>query len=350
MKYLKKYLDKYGDISFKDKKLNDVDNLIFTSLAYLDFSNCKDSKKNTIEIIGKDYLKNNKYKDIAKLCNSKKVAYSLLKLIINKKRYKDIKIKNFEYKKNESSQFSAVTFHISHKLEFIAFEGTDEYISGWKENCHLACSFPVPAHIEAIRYINKHVKMIGPSVIIGGHSKGGNLALVAAMYLKKYKQNKIIKIYNNDGPGLRKKEFESDEFNRIKNRYVHIVPDCSFVGVLLRHDNYKVVKSVKNNIYGHVMDTWVIEDDKLVNSKLSTKSLKLENNLITWLELHNDEDKKYLVDSLFNILNELKIHDTLELKKIKNLFRIFKKYRSMDKELKDLTKDLIKYNLLNAKN
>lgn len=351
MKYLKKYLEDYGNVSFKDKKINDVDNLIFTSLAYLDFSDInKNKKRNTIELVGKNYLKNNKYKDIAKLCNAKKVAYSLLKIIVNKERYKNVIIKNYIYKQNDSSQFSAVTFHISYKLDFIAFEGTDEYISGWRENCKLACSFPVPAHVEAINYINKHVKIFGPNIIIGGHSKGGNLALVAAMYLRSYKQNKILKIYSNDGPGLRKKEFESKEYKKIKNKYIHIVPDCSFVGVLLRHDNYKVVKCIKNNINGHIMDTWVIEDDKLVSSKLSNKSIRLETNLINWLELHDDSDKKLLVDSLFNLLNELEIDNTLKLRKIKNIFRIIRKYRGMDKNLKNLTKDLIKYNLLNVKN
>jgi len=39
-------------------------------------------------------------------------------------------------------------------------------------------------------------------MIIGGHSKGGNLALIAAMYCNFFIRRKIINVYSNDGPGI----------------------------------------------------------------------------------------------------------------------------------------------------
>ena len=97
----------------------------------------------------------------------------------------------------------------------ISFEGTDKHISSFREDANLACIYPVPSQTEAINYVNKNIKLFGPKVIIGGHSKGGNLALISGMYMKKYKQHKILKIYSNDGPSIRKKEFESIEKNLV---------------------------------------------------------------------------------------------------------------------------------------
>ena len=51
--------------------------------------------------------------------------------------------------------------------------------------------------------------------------------------------DKIIKIYNNDGPGLLREQFESSNYDRIKDKIVLIIPSHAVVGLLLYHsDNY----------------------------------------------------------------------------------------------------------------
>ena len=37
---------------------------------------------------------------------------------------------------------------------------------------------------------------------IGGHSKGGNLAMYAAMQCSDILQEKLLSVYDNDGPGF----------------------------------------------------------------------------------------------------------------------------------------------------
>ena len=273
---INEYVIKYGDLTFEEKEFNDIDNLVFSSLSYLDYSLTSiNRKEHTLEYIGKEYLKIYDYKEIKVLGVAQKNAYKLLELVVNTKRYKDLIVHDYVYIINKNKQFSAMMFRINSELEYISYEGTDEVISGWKEDLELACFFPIPAQIDAINYAKKHIKIRGPYVIIGGHSKGGNLALVAAMYTPQLKQFRIKKVYNNDGPGLRRKEFESGKYRRIKRKYIHIVPDSSMVGILLRNDMYDVVKSNKNNIMSHAVINWIIEDDKLVKSALSDKSKKL---------------------------------------------------------------------------
>lgn len=344
------YVEKYGDISFNTKKFNDIDNLVFSLLSYLDFSNTNiNMGKYTLEDIGKEYLEKNKYKEISKLGIAQKDAYKLLKAIVNKVRYKGIVLLDYVYNTTREMQFSAITFKISPRLKYICFEGTDEFISGWKEDGKLACLFPIPSHVEAIKYVNKNVKLFGPKVIIGGHSKGGNLALISSMFMEKHKKCKVEKVYSNDGPGLRKREFESKEYRNIKRKYIHIVPDCSIVGVLLRNDSYKVVKSSKKSVFGHSISTWLIDDDELVLSELSDKSKRLEKSIISWLDMHDDIERIKTINTLFRVFEDADIDVLMNVRDIKNIIKIIHNIRNIDKQTKELTIDFLSYTYKNVR-
>lgn len=348
---LSDYIEKYGEKTFNEKEFNDIDNLVFSELSYIDLSNTKINEGiYSLEEIGKEYLSKNNYDDVKKLGIPQKEGYETLEKVILKRRYSNVKLYNYVYEIDKEKQFSAVTFQISKNLNYICFEGTDEYISGWKEDGELACFFPVPSHLDAIRYVNQNVKLFGPKTIIGGHSKGGNLALVAAMFMNKIKKHKVIKVYNNDGPGLRKKEFESKKYKKLKKKYVHIVPDSSMVGILLRHDVYDVIKSSKNNILGHSIYSWEIEDDNLVKSELSERSKRLEKSIITWLEKHTDEERKKVIDSVFKALEDAEITVVNDATKIRNIFKIIHNLNTIDRETKKLIIDLIVFNFKSANN
>ena len=345
------YVKKYGDVTFEEKEFNDVDNIVFCSLSYLDFTNTSINKKKcTLEVIGKQYLRRNFFRDIKKLGIPHKNAYKLLELCIESNRYKDIIVHDYVYSINIEKQFSAMMLRINKNLEYICYEGTDELISGWKEDMELSCLFPIPSQIDAIDYANKHIKIFGPNVIIGGHSKGGNLALVAAMYTKPLKQFRIVKVYNNDGPGLRKHEFESKEYNHIKPKYVHIVPHSSMVGILLRNDIYNVIKSTSNNIMSHAISTWVIDDDKFEEATMSKRSKELEQSIISWLENHSDEEKYRTVRTVFEALENADIHKIIEFSNLPKLIRAIRNIKNIDRESKDVLVDLIRYNFITIKN
>ena len=279
------YIEKYGDISFEEKGFNEIDNLVFCSISYLNFTDTSvNMNEHTLEYLGRQYLKLYNFKEIKRLGVPQKKGYQILEIIYKKKRYKDIILHNYIYSANINKQFSAMMFKINDNLEYMCFEGTDELISGWKEDFELSYRYPVPSQRDAIKYANKYIKIRGSDVIIGGHSKGGNLALIAAMYTKQLKQFRIKKVYSNDGPGLRTKEFNSGEYRRIKRKYVHFVPDYSIVGILLRNDVMNIIKSSKSNFMSHAIYTWVIDDDHLVRTTQSSKTKKLQENLLSWLK------------------------------------------------------------------
>ena len=336
------YIDKYGNKTFEEKKFNELDNIVFSFLAYLDYTDTDINtiENSTIQLIGKQYLKQNRYRTIKKYGFSEKDAYKILLKIINKKRYKDIIMEDYIYNICDM-QFSVVTFKITKKLNYIAFEGTDQLMTSWKESANIINAFLVKSHYEAIKYLNDHIKLNGPQVIIGGHSKGGNIAAVSSLYIKPYKKKKIKKIYNNDGPGFRLDEFKSFRYKTIRKKYVHIIPSNSMIGILLRTEKYKVVRTSSISFFSHTMSKWLIKDDKLIETKLSKKHKKLEKEIITWIENHNEYERKIIITNIFNILKKYNIEDIMSLIKIKNIIKVIKELKNIDEESKDLILDFI---------
>ena len=341
------YVKKYGNFTFEEKPFNDIDNLVFSMLSYLDYTDTSiNFKEHTIEYIGREYFILNRYANIRRKGIAQKDAYLLLEEVVKSKRYKDIVVHDYVYSTSINKQFSAMMFRINDNLEYMSFEGTDELISGWKEDLYLSCVFPVPAQRDAIKYANDHIKIFGPNIIIGGHSKGGNLALVAGMYTKPLKQFRVLKVYNNDGPGLRLKEFNSGEYRRLKRKYIHIVPDSSMIGILLRNDNYTVVKSTKNNIFAHAVATWKLDGDKLLLGELSNKSKELERSIISWLMNHTDMEKDKMVTEIFNAIEDANIKSVQEINDIPKLIKLIENIRNIDDETKKIIKSLIKENFI----
>ncbi len=338
------YVKKYGDKTFDEKKFNELDNVVFSLLTYLDFTDTDINKieNSTIEIIGNQYLELYKLKEVKKYGFSEKAAYKILEAVKDKKRYKNIILDDYVYI-NENMQFSALTFKISNKLIYISFEGTDHLMNSWKESLSLVYKFPVNSHIEAIKYLNKHIKLFGPNVIVGGHSKGGNLALISSMYTKRIKKFKIKKIYSNDGPGLRLKQYNSIKYKSIKKKYIHYIPSNSMIGILLKSDNHVVVKTRAISFFSHTMSTWSISDDKFILSELDKRHKRLEKNIENWLAIHDDEDRKRIICTIFDVLDKNNISDTMSLLKLKNTIKIIKELKNIDDYTKKITTDFLKY-------
>lgn len=333
------YIEQNKNITFNEKNFNEIDNIILSLISYLDFSYIEGI--NTIENMGRIYLERHKLKEIAKAGWAQKDAYIILEKIIESERYKNIRIQNYIYIATEEEQFSAVTFIINKKLKYVAFEGTDHLMVGWKEDFELSYKYPVPAQIHAIKYLKNATRIFGPKIIVGGHSKGGNLAQISSMELNVLKKLKIKKIYSNDGPGLRLKQFKSLKYKLIRKKLEHIVPENSVVGIMLRHDKYKIVKTNKKTIMSHIPSTWLIENDKLIETQLSPKSKRLEIKIIEWLNNHDDEKRELLIKTVFNILEKSGITNTMKLKDIRCIMNVVKEIKNIDKETKDLAIDFI---------
>ena len=273
------YIDKYGNNSFDDLKFNEVDNIIFSSIVYADISNYVSKSgfnKKTIKEVGDLFFStyDKREKNVIAIKNGIKV----LKYIKDTKRYGNLLLYNYCKHFNENEQFCAVTIEINKHLNYVAFQGTDGSIAGWRENGMMGYKYPILSQRRAVSYLNKFFFLSRKNLILGGHSKGGNLAIAGGMGASNYIKNKIINIYSNDGPGFKIEQIESKDYQSISDKVIHIVPNYSFFGLMFNHTGENIViKSTKKSIIAHAMQTWVVEDKKLMRADLSEFSIKLNN-------------------------------------------------------------------------
>lgn len=313
---LLEYIDNYGIYSFQEKKFNEVDNAIFSLLAYTNFTNILGKNQQlTIKEAGRMHLGLHPDKDVNVI--AVRDGNKILRYIKDVKRYQNCILSNYEYVGTDNVQFGAVSIEYEKNKVYVSFEGTDELFSGWKENFMLSYQFPTISHNMAISYLNRYFTFSNKELIIGGHSKGGNLALVSSMYANFLVKGKIKKIYNNDGPGLLDKEFSSKRYEAIKKKYIHIIPDYSLVGLLLNHSNDKVVSSSNKGILAHDIIYWIVDKNHFQKSELSSMSKELDSEIQKWFINYKDQDKIEFINNLDLILKKAQVTSILDIKREK---------------------------------
>ncbi len=334
------YMDQYGVYSFYEKPFNEVDAMLFSFISYVDFGSILDNKKLFLKDVGRikfGFHKKNTNNVIA-VREATKILYYMKDI----KRYRDCILYNYVYEANNDYQFCALSIEYMRGNTFVSYEGTDEMISGWKENLLLSYSFPTITHKKAIDYLNHYYLFSFKKLIIGGHSKGGNLALVAAMCCNSIVKNKIKTIYNFDGPGLLDKEFRSNRFKKILPKYHHIIPNESIVGIMLYSSRDQVVHSTINGPLAHSILYWEVDGNHLKKDKLSSFSKELKKGLLGYIDSHTDEELKTIVTNLDKVCQRAKVTSLLEFKEShKKIIDFIKACSYLDMESKNMLYDLI---------
>lgn len=334
------YIDKYGNKTFYEEEFNEIDAVLFSYLSYADLEGVITSKdKLTIEQITE------KQKDLIKKDRNilaVKDANKLLNYIYKTNRYKDCLIYNYEYIGNTDIQFGVFSIEYLPNKVYVSFEGTDQLFSGWIEDFILSYKYPTISHKKAIKYLNKHYTFSFKELIVGGHSKGGNLALVSSMNANIFVRNKIKKIYNADGPGLLEKQLKSRKYKSISNRYIHIMPESSYVGLFLEHSNDYVVASTNNTILSHLIGCWKINDKKFIKTELNPMAKELDKGIKEFLKKYDEVDKYNFVNNLDNILRKANVTSMLELRDSKTkIISLIKESKDISKESKVILNDFI---------
>ena len=318
MATIKEYIKIYKNLSFEECDLNINDIIIFSELSYIDWSNIvpPDNTKITLGEAGKLYFQTNKPKD-KYLSVFVQNNIENLKNIITGKRYKNIRLAHYKKYVDKEKQFGAICIYFEKEKVFVSFEGTDDTVIGWKEDFVLGYHFPIISQNYAVDYLNEVITDEDKVIYVGGHSKGGNLAMTASMYAKDDIFDRIKYIYNLDGPGFREKEYSSKEFKKILSKLQMYVPEDSIIGMLLYNTNdYTVVKSVVKGLKQHNCNTWQCFGSFLEEGKLSKFSIKINNKIKIWSKKYSDEKLEKMIITFFSILENNNIESFYELKKI----------------------------------
>lgn len=342
-----------GDLTFQASPFNEIDGVILARFSYLPFEYCMSNSSSqripnvshtrfTIKSALSILLLR---PDIRNLVLQKE-DIELMNCLIKSKRFQNLEIYNYVNKiepENET-QFSAITIRIDEHTQFVSYRGTDNTLVGWKEDFNMGFVCPVPAQKSAVNYLeslaNADTLPDGQRYILGGHSKGGNLAVYASAFCSDAIRDQIETVYNYDGPGFDSKILEDDNFICICDRIKTFVPQTSIVGMLLEHEEeYTIVHSNQIGLLQHDIYSWDVIGTSFVyldtvdkNSKRVDKTLKL------WITDMNYEQREILIDTLFDVMSETNASTLKDLTDnwISNAGIILKALHNLDDENREV--------------
>lgn len=305
------YLQERGNTPFYKSRFNKVDNVVLSQIAYLDFDGIVPRVEEdgfvTVEQAWREYAKSYNEEEVAELKYMNRHTPEVLKEMASGVRFKNAKLSGYvnQVDELEGKQFAALRIELDEGTIYIAFRGTDDYIVSWQEDFCMSYK-TVPAQRQAASYLYEQIRDSNEDFRVGGHSKGGNLAVFAAMKCPTDMQERIINIYDNDGPGFDNEVLESEEYNAIKDKVIRITPQFSIVGTLFEHDaNHKIVGSTAHAMSQHDSMTWEVSGSEFVYKRqLSKRSRLLTKTLSKWINSLKVEERKEFVKSLFGTLRE----------------------------------------------
>ena len=290
------YMAENGDKSFRELPFGPVDGLVFAQLSYCDYQAANGELPASLQEIRPNVQGGVKPEDAA-----------LLNAAARNSRYADVVAYRFVSRFDEEIplQFAAVTFLLPDGSAYISFRGTDSTLAGWKEDFNLAFMTPVPAQTEALRYLETVADILSCPLRVGGHSKGGNLAVYASAFCRERTQERILEIFNNDGPGHDLTTIRSEGYQRVLGRMTTILPKSSVIGMLLEHgERYRVVDSDARGLFQHNPYSWQTRgSDFAYLPRTTAYSERLNESIREWLTGMDAQKRKFLTDTVFDVLS-----------------------------------------------
>jgi hypothetical protein len=362
-------------LSFTEKPFTAVDSLVLAELAYIRFGDAvpglgllrrsvrlRDLYRSETLLsmfpelsTSEDAFPKDKYPTGAEN------RYALLSAAAASPRFRDIRLCYYVEERDDvrAQQFAAVTFLLPDQSVFVAFRGTDTSITGWKEDFNMALLSPIPSQATAAAYLHSVGQRLPfrNRLMTGGHSKGGNLAVYAAMTAVPELQGRIIGVFNHDGPGFKTGVLDQPGYAAIEKRIKKVLPQSSIVGMLLADcEEYSVVESSRFGPMQHDAFSWTVSGDDFVYvEKLTDSAVYMNRTLKAWLEAMPDEQRQILIDALFQIVASSGADSIIDLSEAwgKSARAMLGQYRSLDadtkKKVSQLTRALLKLSLKNLR-
>ena len=348
------YVKWRGDLSLEQSKFNEIDNLILSRFSYFPFDEIiKENEVVTIKELSERFRK----QDISKLPILWKDDVELFPLMGESERFGTLLATKYINKidPEQEKQFSAITVLMPDDTIFVSYRGTDNTIVGWKEDLNMSFKSHIASQISAKKYLEMIAKEYPDKKIrIGGHSKGGNIAVYAATFVPKEIKDRIINVYNNDGPGFCDDVIETPEYQDMIKKVHTYIPQSSVIGRLMNHrEKYTVVESVQKGIMQHDLYSWqVIGTEFVTLEEVTNGSEFVDKTIKNWLENVEPEKREQVIDVVFDILNTTDAQTMKELRTnwFSSARTMMASYKNIDNETKDMIWKAVGELLKSAKN
>lgn len=340
------YVTECGNEDFSERPFQKEDALVLSEFSYLKFDELIPLMTEQPVSVS-DLYASDAYESLYGDFRYEKDNRELFEAIRLSKRFGGIKacfyVNHIDLK--DETQFCAITFILPDGITFIAFRGTDEYMVGWQEDFRLALTNPIPGQKLSAKYVNDVASRINGKFMIGGHSKGGNLALYSAMNCAENVKARILGIYSFDGPGFRPEFMEEYGYDQIKDRVVEVIPKSSVVGMMLSVDEDSIVVASKSSgVKQHNPYNWIIKDGKLVESELTEGHVRLVDTFNDWMYSLDEEHLDEWIELLVDVLKATKADTTLEVSAdtYKYVMNVIKAAKEVDDSTKEFLSDCVR--------
>lgn len=318
---MKDYIKWRGDLDLCRDGFNDIDNLVLASVAYIDMDDVfaggvPDTL--TIKEISEAYFEKTFDKKEFFDGTILKDSPDIIRMIADTDRYRDVKVRNYTsvIDTERIMQFAAMEFLLPDDTSYIAYRGTDDYVVGWKEDFMLALR-ETEAEKATVDYINRIAKGGDRRLRVGGHSKGGHLAVYAAAKCDREIRDRIINVYNNDGPGFMEETAAGEDIKEILPKLVSIIPEECIVGLLMNPVGTPIiVKSTARAVFQHNPVTWCLEGKSFTTVEDVSRGAKAVDKIIKEnVEKKDPEELDKFVEDLFSVLESAGALTFIDLKK-----------------------------------
>ena len=339
------YLAWRGDIEFTQMPVNPVDALIFSTLSYIQFEDIvPDNPFQSISLQEAAAGLFSLADPVARVRVKKDLE--LLKAVAESARFDNIRMSFYRsiLIPEEDTQFAAVTIFLEDGSAYIAFRGTDNTLTGWKEDFNMSFQSSIPAQHLALSYMQEFAEVHAIPLWMGGHSKGGNLAVYAAAKCGQLLQKRIVEVYSQDGPGFSTDMMDNPGYRSILPKVRSYVPQSSVIGMLLEHEEpYTIIRSNQIGIMQHDPYSWMVMGANFLQvEQLTADSRFLDRTFKNWLSNMTKEERSEFFDTVFALLESTGAEQASEIIRPQNVRAYLKALKTNEYMRNVLASELVR--------
>jgi hypothetical protein len=321
------YLRWRGDLAMDEFPLNDADALVLSCLSYIDlagfvpieraegapFASLREAVAGGPTVTVRDAvdgLLSHVGGDISgRLRTLASLDADWLRALGDSRRFGGLLLHDYQDVLDESRalQFAALQVDLPDGDSFVSFRGTDLTIVGWREDFMLSFT-QTESQKLAREYMERAVRRAsrrGRRVLVGGHSKGGNLAAFGAASCPEPLRDRIGTVWSFDGPGMAHEVMPRSACELLGERYRRFVPAYSVIGMLFDHpeEPRTYVRSTADRINQHDPMSWELTPRGLVDAgELQGDARIIDEAIERWYSDVPLAERAAFVNELFDVL------------------------------------------------
>lgn len=338
--------------TFLDRPLCAIDSLVFSWLAYAHLGEDQVNACLPEGIALHEMLRAEEFDNMFGSTWDPEGSRDLLFAVCASPRFRDARLTEFRFKTacSAEEQFAAMTFILPDGSSYVAFRGTDSTIVGWKEDFNMTFLNPVPAQEEARAYLEYVASVTTGPLYVGGHSKGGNLAVYAVATCNKSCRERVARVFSHDGPGFHREFCASDAYRNILPIMVKTVPKSSMIGAVLSEGpdcHPIIVESGGFSLFQHNPFLWEVdvESATFVEADGFTASSRyFDSTLDAWMDKYSLAERARFVDALFDVIRVTgakRFSDIMADRKT-NVLLMLEAVEGLDPDLQQFIRDVLR--------